>query len=542
MPQLLERAGQTNARVTRKTAVGLMCGVIAFALLALYVQRLLLPAVGLFHDDGVYLVTAKALATGQGYRIISLPTPIVQTKYPILFPALLAIVWKVFPAFPDNLILLKLVPFVAALAWFALTYRFFLGEGLAQGRAITLTMVLSVTPWVLFLSSNLLSETLFFALTMAGLLLIRRLEKSTAFASVLPLAAGALAGAATLTRMAGVALIAAGFFALVRKSGKAAGLFVAAALALCLPWLAWTSVHAPAPGSDAYYTAQNYSGWNVILNYAPEQKLTIVLTNIAATIGAFGSLFEYRLALVALLVTAALTAGFVLDTRTAGFTVTHWFCLASIGLTTLWAWMPVRFLVVLTPVLLLFIFRLMDACAKKTRVRWLPVCSLLLVIPMIANDGQQLFQSLRTGATPAPGAANQPPAKWHEYAEITSWLRANAPPGAVIMGTVDPLFYLYTGHPSIRSFSPDPYFLFYAPTRSEDSLGSPSGLIRSLKKQNVTVFVATPNSEEKALKKITDGAFSLAPDAFHLALQLPDAAYRVYLVDPDRLPLIPDLP
>ena len=31
------------------------------------------PAVGIYHDDGIYLVTAKALAEGKGYRIISLP-------------------------------------------------------------------------------------------------------------------------------------------------------------------------------------------------------------------------------------------------------------------------------------------------------------------------------------------------------------------------------------------------------------------------------------------------------------------------------------
>ena len=44
------------------------------------------PAVGIFHDDGIYLVTAKALAEGKGYRIISLPAELPQTKYPILFP------------------------------------------------------------------------------------------------------------------------------------------------------------------------------------------------------------------------------------------------------------------------------------------------------------------------------------------------------------------------------------------------------------------------------------------------------------------------
>jgi hypothetical protein len=29
--------------------------------------------IGLFHDDGIYAVVAKALSEGNGYRIISLP-------------------------------------------------------------------------------------------------------------------------------------------------------------------------------------------------------------------------------------------------------------------------------------------------------------------------------------------------------------------------------------------------------------------------------------------------------------------------------------
>jgi len=46
--------------------VGLLIAVAAFAAIN---PRIL----GLFHDDGIYAVAAKALADGDGYRIISLP-------------------------------------------------------------------------------------------------------------------------------------------------------------------------------------------------------------------------------------------------------------------------------------------------------------------------------------------------------------------------------------------------------------------------------------------------------------------------------------
>ena len=61
------------------------------ALAVLYGIAWMSPAIGLFHDDAIYLVTAKAISAGHGYRIESLPEPILQTKYPPLFPALLAL-------------------------------------------------------------------------------------------------------------------------------------------------------------------------------------------------------------------------------------------------------------------------------------------------------------------------------------------------------------------------------------------------------------------------------------------------------------------
>jgi hypothetical protein len=51
-----------------------------------------MPFLGNFSDDGLYLVGAKSLAEGRNYRISSLPGEPYQTKYPPLYPALLALV------------------------------------------------------------------------------------------------------------------------------------------------------------------------------------------------------------------------------------------------------------------------------------------------------------------------------------------------------------------------------------------------------------------------------------------------------------------
>ena len=82
---------------------------------AVFVAAMIIPApcmVGAYQDDGVYLVTAKALADGQGYRHLELPGEPFQTKYPILYPLFLALIWRIFPNFPDNVTVIQLVNIV----------------------------------------------------------------------------------------------------------------------------------------------------------------------------------------------------------------------------------------------------------------------------------------------------------------------------------------------------------------------------------------------------------------------------------------------
>src|SRR3954462_9702336 len=75
--------------------------------------------VGVFHDDGVYAILAKSLATGQGYRYLHLPGAPVATHYPPGYPLLLSLLWRLSPAFPENVGVLSLANavFLAVTAW-----------------------------------------------------------------------------------------------------------------------------------------------------------------------------------------------------------------------------------------------------------------------------------------------------------------------------------------------------------------------------------------------------------------------------------------
>src|SRR5271154_4995041 len=71
---------------------------------ALYVWRNPdMPEFGRLHDDALLFVSAKGLADGEGFRVLSLPEQPAQTKYPVLYPLYMSLVWRMNPNFPANL-------------------------------------------------------------------------------------------------------------------------------------------------------------------------------------------------------------------------------------------------------------------------------------------------------------------------------------------------------------------------------------------------------------------------------------------------------
>ena len=64
--------------------------------------------VGVFYDDGIYVTLAKALAEGEGYRYIHLPGAPPGVHFPILYPATLSLLWRLWPVFPQNVTLFQL--------------------------------------------------------------------------------------------------------------------------------------------------------------------------------------------------------------------------------------------------------------------------------------------------------------------------------------------------------------------------------------------------------------------------------------------------
>src|ERR1051325_2612567 len=63
--------------------------------------------IGVFYDDALYTILGKAIASGEGYRYLNIPGAPPATHYPPGYPALLALLWKISPTFPQNVALFK---------------------------------------------------------------------------------------------------------------------------------------------------------------------------------------------------------------------------------------------------------------------------------------------------------------------------------------------------------------------------------------------------------------------------------------------------
>jgi len=101
---------------------------------------------GSFHDDGIYAVTARSLAVTGEYRITSLPGEPYQRKYPIVFPVMLAIVWRITGDFPANIVWLKAVSLLAGAVFLSLTSGLFCSIGSSDWTAAVISGVHALMP------------------------------------------------------------------------------------------------------------------------------------------------------------------------------------------------------------------------------------------------------------------------------------------------------------------------------------------------------------------------------------------------------------
>lgn len=416
---------------------------------------------GVYHDDGVYALTAQSLAHGDSYRMISLPGAPFQTKYPPLYPLLLA-------PFSWSIPLMQVVTQIAAAAGVALSWGWLVARGHATRPVATVACLLAAaSPVFVFHAGILLSESLFIPLLVLALWRIETDMDLQAPSWQRTLGAGALLALPALCRTVGVAVpLAVGLGWVAFRDRRRLPLTLAGAALVFGPWLLWTSAVpevADPPPHLVYYL--DYGGW---LSNAGGMQGTIMAWNglsVAYLVGMFAAegwatvLFEGVGGLLALAL-VGLTPVWWLIHRVDRHSVLPWALAAYMAIVVAWPWPPVRFLLPVLPLLLTGVVW----AGSRVLSRWPWLAVGLASALFAAAVGQTAWMGTRTHALEYPAYPHVPDAElahWDRYAALLGWIEANTAPDAVIASGFDPMVYLYTGRLAYRPFVGRPVDLYY---------------------------------------------------------------------------------
>ena len=451
------------SRATPAWLVSVLVGAAVFGVGALIVDGL---PVGVAHDDGMYVILGKAIATGQGYRWLHVPGAPPATHFPPGYPAVLALLWLLFPAFPANVIVFKLanalfMGLAAAGCFWLVRSRF----AMSDVGAATFSIVATLGIPTLTLSALVMSEPLFIALLLPTLLLAERVadDDSSRLRDVVALAL--LIGITTLVRTHGVALIGAVALILVfRRRFRHAAIFTGIVIVLLLPWQIWVATHAGVVPPTMRGNYESYGAW--FSSGLKADGFGLIVRTVPQTSGDIATMFEVFAApgmpmpvrYVAMLALAALAAiGVRVLWRRAR--VSAMFLLFYCAIVIVWPFNPQRFLWCVWPLVIV-----LPILGVREVLSWRPSKS-YATATRIAALTASFFMACGYGVYNVRGYRHQ---YWSSIPRMISrnvhpllvWVATRTPRDAVLATEAEAAVYLYTGRFTVPvgTFTVDEYF------------------------------------------------------------------------------------
>lgn len=422
--------------------------------------------VGVVADDAFYVILSRALATGQGYRNLNVPGLPPATHFPPGYPALLALVSFVAPAFPASVALFKALNalFLAgASVLVARLLRRRLGMGVAWSAGVGVVTALSVP--MLILSNLVLSELFFLALTLALLLALERLIDAEAPASRVVLLGAAIAACA-LVRTHGVVLIPAAVIALgARRRWRDAGLLAGAAVVCLLPWQLWTMRYGGTLPSPLLGMYDSYGAWWLrgLRDMGPGMIAATLAKTIEETSVMLAVLFSPVRGDVAHAITLASLAALAAAGVAAGWRrvpVTLLFLAGYLAIVLVWPFQTARFIWAIWPLLLALVA--FGGWAALARNAWRAPLRVVLASALVwVAIGYAAYEvrGFRGQWWSSIARANTP-----RIATSVRWIAANTAPDDVVAVENEGAVYLYTGRQAlpIITLTPAQYLRDYS--------------------------------------------------------------------------------
>ena len=435
-----------------------------------------LPAFGDIHDDSVYYVSAKSLSEGH-YRIESLPGQPAQTKYPPLYPLLLSVAWHLNPHFPENLPIAAWLSWLGLPAMLAALLALYPRLGLSGWRLWLLLAALAANPYIILFSATLLSELWFTALLALSLYLV---EKSADPEASLrwPIAAAVVAGAAYLTRSAGIVLLASAplYLWYFRKQRTKAIAFAAIMFPFVAAWTLWARLHQFHTNDVALIYYVDYFKYEVI-NISLSNLHLVLWKNLDGLVWGLGSLVlpkvtdSLLMKILAVSLGVAMISGIVRLVRAswAHANAAQHYAMYAAGaafMLVIWHFPPnERFVLPLVPLAfagllteMQHFFGMVRTSLRHKDTSQRVAAAIMAGVVAILLVGSFALQAY-VGTAFLGETAQQHRTRLADHRVAYNWMRANLPPDAAVIAYNDPVLYLYTGRASISR--PLPPALWY---------------------------------------------------------------------------------
>jgi len=407
--------------------------------------------VGVVADDAFYVILARSLASGQGYHVLNVPGHPAGTHFPPGYPALLALLSFVAPAFPASVAAFKAFNAVFLAASAVLVARLLRKRlEMGAGWSVAVGAVTAVSVPLLILSNLVLSELFFLALVLALLIALEQLVDEPAPAwRVIVL--GVTIGVCALVRTHGVVLVPAAAFVLVlRRRWREALLLTGAAVITLLPWQLWTAHHGgqlPAPLLGMY---DSYAAWWLrgVREMGPSMIGQTLRKTTAETSLMLSILFSPvrtdagRSATLAALAALA-TAGAIAMRRR--MPVTLLFIAGYLFIVLIWPFQTARFVWAVWPLLLAVVVA--GGWAAISQRGWrLPVRVVLAAALLWVGVGYGAYElrGFRGSWWSSLGRANAP-----RMATTIRWIATNTAPDEIVATEYEGAVWLYTGRQAL---------------------------------------------------------------------------------------------
>jgi hypothetical protein len=423
--------------------------------------------VGVVADDSFYLILARAIATGEGYRYLNVPGHPAATHFPPGYPALLALVSLVAPAFPASAVVFKALNALflsAASITVARLLRSRVGLGAAWSVGVGAVSAVSVP--LLILGNLVLSELCFLAIALALLLELERLADEPAPAWRVLLLGVAIAACA-LVRTHGVVLVPAAVVVLAsRRRWRDAGLLAGAAIVCLLPWHIWTARHGGALPSPLLGMYDSYASWWMrgLRTIGPSMIPATIAKTTGETTGMLAVLFSPMRGNTAHAVTLAALAMLVVAACIAAWRrvpVTLLFLAGYLGIVIVWPFQTARFVWTVWPLLLALVA--IGGWSAVGRPAWRQPLRIALAAAfawVAIGYGAYEMRGIRGRWWSSIPRANTP-----RIASAVRWVGANTSPDELVATDYEGAVYLYSGRQAlpIITLTPAQYLRDYTP-------------------------------------------------------------------------------